>query len=186
MNIDTSNAHCGFRIPSVTHAWPRVARLLNLAVCAGSRSSDRAPARRCAWALATVSAPPSGGAWGTVAAPQVVNDPARAHVPAGGAALAGAPTWPSRSPVAARTVVSPRGSRPTPLPGGGSRRPRVGGSSGAAPRPPVALERCRRAPHGGRPRRRYEHGARTSSRPPPTGVAGAAASCISLARPRIR
>jgi hypothetical protein len=29
MNIDISNAHCGFRALSVTHAWPRVARSSN-------------------------------------------------------------------------------------------------------------------------------------------------------------
>lgn len=29
MNIDISNAHCGFRTLSVTHAWPRVARTSN-------------------------------------------------------------------------------------------------------------------------------------------------------------
>lgn len=44
MNIDISNAHCGFRTLSVTHAWPRVARHSNPpgAPCACARLSGRA------------------------------------------------------------------------------------------------------------------------------------------------
>jgi hypothetical protein len=105
MNIDISNAHCGFRTLSVTHAWPRVARHSNPPA---RRSQERRAGAR-GRAQPAVGRPllAEGSPGRPTAASQVASLNVTLADRAGGAALAASPTRPAGfSSPSARTVVS--------------------------------------------------------------------------------
>jgi hypothetical protein len=135
MNIDISNAHCGFRTLSVTHAWPRVARHSNPP---GRRLT---PADGRAWTRAAggrVHARPIGGGVSSRFAKRNARRPRRRRSPRGFAD----PARRFHSSSSARTVVSSRAAAPR---GGRRRRWRTGAGGGAR----RTIERCRRRPARG-------------------------------------
>lgn len=187
MNIDISNAHCGFRTLSVTHAWPRVARHSNLRVArapagrrphpwgrwaGGRRRGARAWTRAAGARRAAARRAPGGG----VSSRYANETPADR---AGGAALAAPPTRPAGSKAPRRHVPSSRRApRPRVAPrwrcGGRRRRPRR------------TIERCRRR---SRAARASALGLLACPRPASSSArAGGAAAAAgeSHARPRIR
>lgn len=118
MNIDISNAHCGFRTLSVTHAWPRVARHSNPP---GRRLT---PADGRAWTRAAggrVHARPIGGGVSSRFAKRNARRPRRRRSPRGFAD----PARRFHSSSSARTVVSSRAAAP----------PGAGGAVGGGPVP---------------------------------------------------
>jgi hypothetical protein len=136
MNIDISNAHCGFRTLSVTHAWPRVARHSNPP---GRRLSRRRTGAR-GRAQPAVGFTPDRSA----AASQVASLNVTLADRAGGAALAASPTRPAGFTAPRRHGPSSR--RALPPPGAGRRRRWRTGAGGGARR---TIERCRRRPARG-------------------------------------
>jgi hypothetical protein len=111
MNIDISNAHCGFRTLSVTHAWPRVARHSN-PPGRPALTSRRTGAR--GRAQPAVGFTPDRSA----AASQVASLNVTLADRAGGVALAASPTRPAGFTAPRRHGPSSR--RAQPPPGAGS------------------------------------------------------------------
>ena len=174
MNIDISNAHCGFRTLSVTHAWPRVARHSNPPARRQRRAGARGRAQPAVWPLpfAGERARPVGGGVLSRIAKRNARRPRRRRSPRGFAD----PARRFHSSPSARTVVSS-----CALQGARRWRPGAGGSEPGGPSNDVGV-----VPAWG--------GALVGavpllacSRPasPSTGGAAAAAG-ESLARPRIR
>lgn len=176
MNIDISNAHCGFRTLSVTHAWPRVARHSNppgrRLTPADGRAWTRAAGGRALPSRGTARS--IGGGVSSRFAKRNARRPRRRRSPRGFAD----PARRFHSSSSARTVVSSRAAAPR-----------------GRPAPSVAV-RCRRrspadhrtmsaSPRAGLRSRRRELLACPRPASPSTGGAAAAAG-ESLARPRIR
>jgi hypothetical protein len=173
MNIDISNAHCGFRTLSVTHAWPRVARHSNPP---GRRLTRRRTGARGRAQPAVGFAPDR-----SAAASQVASLNVTLADRAGGVALAASPTRPAGFTAPRRHGPSSRRALPPPR----------------GPAAPSVADRCRRrspadhrtmsasSPRSGPRSRRRELLACPRPASPSTGGAAAAAG-ESLARPRIR
>jgi hypothetical protein len=133
MNIDISNAHCGFRTLSVTHAWPRVARHSNPP---GRRHHTLADGRAWTRAAGGRAHPrPIGGGVSSRFAKRNARRPRRWRSPRGFAD----PARRFHSSSSARTVVSSRAAAPR---GRRRRRWRTGAGGGAR----RTIERCRRRP----------------------------------------